>query len=180
MQFTSQLESILFVASKPLTFNALAKALGTEVPVIADAVQVLVEKCNIPTSGIHIIVSDDTVQMATNSDNAKYIESFVKDEIAGELTKAQLETFTVIAYMGPITRPEIEEIRGVNCSVILRTLMVRGLIDEKEVADKVLPAYTITTEAMRHLGITSPRELSQYESLHSHAHLTGAVIDDAE
>lgn len=94
-----------------------------------------------------------------------------KDEMAGELTKAQLETLTVVAYRSPVTRPELEQIRGVNCAVILRNLLVRGLIEEKEHATHPIPVYTLSLEAMRHLGMTSTTELPQYAELSHHAHL---------
>ena len=113
--------------------------------------------------------------MATNPDNAEVIEQFVHDEAAGELTKAQLETLTVIAYRGPITRPELEQIRGVNCALIIRNLLLRGLIVEKEDTSQLTTVHALSFEALRHLGITSPAELVDYVALHTHEHIENVL-----
>ena len=118
--------------------------------------------------------------MATNAENTDVVEGFIRDEIAGELTRAQLETLTVIAYRGPITRPELEQIRGVNCAIIVRNLLMRGLLDERDAVQKLLPVYTVSVEALRHLGVDSVRELPQYELLSQHEYLDQIGKDQSE
>lgn len=169
MTILGKIESILFVASKPLTIKKLAKALEVGEDKIEEALDVLKSKYNQSQSGIHLLFDGDMVQMATNPENVEAIDGFVKDEVAGELTKAQLETLTVVAYRGPVSRAEIEQIRGVNCAVILRNLMIRGLIDEQD--GKLMPEYVLTVEALRHLGITSVHELPDYETLSQHEYI---------
>ena len=170
-----QLESILFVASKPLSIKQLAKALGRNAGDIEEAIETLKMKFNREESGIHLFIEGDSIRMGTNPDHAETIEIFVKDEVAGELTKAQLETLTVIAYRGPITRPEIEQIRGVNCAVILRNLLMRGLIEEEQDDSQLSVVYRLSHEALSHLGITSASELSEYETLSSHEHIETVI-----
>lgn len=177
MNITQIIESILFVASKPLSIKKITDATGESIAAVEDALTVLTERYNTSESGIHILRSDDTLRMGTNPTCAQHIEQFVKDEVAGELTRAQLETLSVIAYTAPITRPEIEEIRGVNCSVILRNLMIRGLITEGASEKKVLPVYTLSMEAMRHLGIDTTEDLPEYAALHDHPHLSPTEIE---
>lgn len=167
----SQLESILFVASKSLTVQQLAKATDVSIDKIRDAVETLKAKYNHDDSGIRIFTTEDSVQMGTGPENADVIEHFMKDEVAGELTKAQLETLTVIAYRGPITRPELEQIRGVNCAVIIRNLLMRGLLEEHDNREKLMPVYIVSTEALRHLGIESVEQLPEYEALSKHEYL---------
>ena len=171
MNLVSKIESILFVASKPLAISKIAKAIEVETDKIEDSLETLKMKYNRDDSGINILTEGDRVQMSTNPNNADVLSGFIKEEISGELTKAQLETLTVVAYRGPITRPELEEIRGVNCSVILRNLMIRGLVEEKEDIEKMLPAYNISFEALRHLGVNSIDELPDYNILRDHEHL---------
>ncbi|HYE60094.1 MAG TPA: SMC-Scp complex subunit ScpB, partial [Candidatus Kapabacteria bacterium] len=113
-QLLSHIESILFVASKPLSADVIAKALGKQEGDILEAIETLKLKYNQADSGIHILEINSLFQMGTNPENSAVIEGFIRNEVAGELTKAQLETLTVIAYRGPITRPELEQIRGVN------------------------------------------------------------------
>lgn len=177
MSLLSQIESILFVASKPLSNKAVAKTLRIDISKVEDALETLKLKYNQPESGIHILFDDEAVQMATNPDNATAIDSFVKDEISGELTRPQLETLTVAAYRGPITRPELEQIRGVNCALILRNLMVRGLVEESDDAEKLMPVYSLTFEALRHLGVMSVAELPEYADLHAHEHIEQALLE---
>jgi len=175
MNVLSQIESILFVASKPLAPKVIAKALGVSVATVEDALETLKLKYNRADCGIHILFDDESVQFGTNPDNTAAIDSFVKDEVSGELTRPQLETLTVIAYRGPITRPELEQIRGVNCALILRNLMVRGLVEEGEDADKLMPVYRLSFDALRHLGVASVERLPEYNALHAHEHIEQAL-----
>lgn len=175
MDLHSQIESILFVASKPLSARQIAKALRQKTADVELALEDLKAKYNQPASGLRILHEGENYQMATNPDNSAAIDLFIKDEAAGELTKPQLETLTVIAYRGPITRPELEQIRGVNCAIILRNLLMRGLIDEHEDEKKVSPVYSLSMEAVRHLGVNSASELPDYSTLHKHEHLENAL-----
>lgn len=175
MSITSKIESILFVASKPLSVKQIAKAISAKEMDVMEALETLKMKYNQDESGIRILFSDEVVQMSTNPENSEWVDLFVKDEVSGELTKAQLETLTVIAYRGPITRPELEQIRGVNCALIIRNLLVRGLIEEKEEENKILPLYFVSLEALRHLGIDSVENLPDYETIHQHEYIENVL-----
>lgn len=168
MNLISQIESILFVASKPLKIKQIAKAVQKNESEVESALENLQTKYNVDNSGIHVLSENGVYQMSTNADNSEVVDLFIKDEVSGELTKAQLETLTVVAYRGPVTRAELEQIRGVNCAVILRNLLMRGLVEEHDSPDKILPVYNLTVEALRHLGVLSVKELPDYESLHTH------------
>jgi segregation and condensation protein B len=86
------------------------------------------------------------------------------------LTKPGLETLTIVAYRGPITKPELELIRGVNCSLILRNLLMRGLVVQQPgtEGDEVLAQYTASPEFLQYLGFTSVQQLPNFDELHSH------------
>ena len=107
-------------------------------------------------------------QLVSSPENKTVAEHFIKAELSGELTRPQLETLTVISYCGPITKPEIEQIRGVNCSLILRNLLMRGLVKESDKETNLLPSYEVTMEYLQHLGINSLSELPDYSELHNH------------
>lgn len=175
MNLQTQLEAILFVASKPLSYKSLASAAGVNLSDIESSLRLIIEKFNTPDSGIHVLESDGMVQMTTNPEEADAIEKFVEKEIKSELTRAQLETLTVIAYRGPITRPEIEQIRGVNCALILRNLMMRSLVEENTGVDDLVPSYVLSIDALRVLGLGSVRDLPEYDALHSHEYLEQAL-----
>lgn len=168
MSLTSQVESILFVASKPLAVKKISKAIGASDSAVAEALGALFLKYNQSDSGVVILQNNDEWQMVSNPDNREVAEKFLKAEVSGELTRPQLETLTVVSYCGPITKPELEQIRGVNCSLILRNLMLRDLIRESDSPRNLLSSYEVTMEYLRHLGIKSVKELPDYDILHNH------------
>lgn len=180
MNLIMQIESILFVTSKPISLREIATAIKCKEDEVKQAIEDLKAKYNHDQSGLRILVVDDKVQMATNPDNAGLVDLFIKQEAVGELTRAQLETLTVIVYRGPVTRPELEQIRGVNCALILRNLLIRGLVEEEEKADKLLPTYVLSMEAMRHLGVASVSELADYENLSKHEYVEKVLGEKKE
>lgn len=180
MSLMSQVEAILFVASKPLTPAAIAKSLQVEVETVRDALSQLADRYGDPDSGLSLVDTGAEVQLTTRAEHTEIVERYTTQEIMGELTRAQLETLTVVAYQGPITRPELETIRGVNCSIILRNLLVRGLVEEDESTDKLMTAYRVSVDALRHLGVASVTDLPDYATLHQHPHLSGnSVVEPA-
>lgn len=171
MSLISKLESILFVASKPLSVKKMASVLKTNEQEVLSALDDLRAKYNNSDSGITILNNGDEWQMVASAENKEAAENFLKAEVSGELTRPQLETLTVISYCGPITKPELEQIRGVNCSLILRNLMLRGLVKENEDSAALLPSYQVTMDYLRHLGLNSLTELPNYAELHNHPYI---------
>ena len=167
MNIKSQIESILFVASKPLTIKKIAQAIKRDLKEVEKVIEELKIKYNNDNSGIYILSNGSEVQMSSNPKNIEFVDMFVKNEINGELTKAQLETLTVIAYQGPISKPELEQIRGVNCSLILRNLLLRGLIEEKQDNKTKQIFYSVSFDFIRFLGINNLEELPNYDKLHN-------------
>lgn len=171
MSIIPSIEAILFAAGNPVSVKQLAKALQKQEPDIEEALELASKKHSEGDSGVMIIRTSDGAQMVSKAEYAPVVEAFTKDEVAGELTKAQLETLTVVAYRGPVTRPELEEIRGVNCALIIRNLLVRGLIDEGDMEGKLGRVYTLSADALRHLGINTVSELPEFDALHAHPHI---------
>ncbi len=166
MLLSATLESLLFASAKPVAFSALRKQLNVEESALTEALEDIRRRFNVDSSGIHLMEHEGQWQFVTNPASAEAVSAFLKQETAGELTRPSLETLTVIAYRGPITRPELEQIRGVNCGLILRNLMVRGLIDEQDDTARLQPVYTVSGDFLRHLGLTSVDALPDYASLH--------------
>lgn len=167
----TKLESILFVAAKPLSLKKIAKVLMVAELEVEEALVELSGKYNQPDSGIIILQNRQEWQMVSNPANREVAENFLKAEVSGELTRPQLETLTVVSYCGPITKPELEQIRGVNCSLILRNLLLRGLIKATEQESILLPKYEVTMDYLRHLNLNSLTELPNYQELHQHPYL---------
>jgi len=163
-----KLESILFISNKPLTSKQLADICGTGKAEVETILQSLKQEYDAEDKGVKIIDHDGKVQMATTPDSSEIVEKFLKQELTGEMTRPQLETLTIIAYRGPITKLDLEQIRGVNCSLILRNLMIRGLVEarlDKKISTTV---YNVTMDFVRFLGLTSVKDLPDYERLSKH------------
>lgn len=167
----TKIESLLFVSPKPVTFKSLVNFLGKEgekttIKEVEEVVGELKTQYNKEESGIQIVHSEDSVQMVTNPSVGSLIKKYLKEDVTGELTPASLEALTVIAYRSPIAKAELEQIRGVNCSLILRNLLIRGLITVEEDKEKMQSYYHVTTDLLKYLGINSVTELPDYERLH--------------
>ncbi|KKR03570.1 MAG: Segregation and condensation protein B [Parcubacteria group bacterium GW2011_GWC2_39_14] len=167
----SKIEVILFVAGKPLSIKKLAEVSGTKTKEVEAVIKVLTERYNNNESGVRLVQSGNEVQFMTSPDHAKLVRDFLKSDITGELTRPQLETLTVVAYRQPITKPELEQIRGVNCSLILRNLMMRGLVDCEESKEKLGFVYRVTHDFLKFLGIANVSELPEYEKLRTNEYL---------
>ncbi|MEK7508393.1 MAG: SMC-Scp complex subunit ScpB [Patescibacteria group bacterium] len=179
MALSSKIESVLFIAAKPLTVKKLAEFTEMEEKEISEALNVLKEKYNHQENGIQLMNNGKEWQMITNPDNSKLVKQYVQDENTGELTRPSLEALTIVAYRGPITKLELEQIRGVNCSLILRNLMIRGLIQTEEDKARVQLVYTVTLDFMRFLGLRELSELPDYEHLH-HNDLLQRLLEDTK
>lgn len=178
----AHIEACLFVATKLVSLRELAKATGVSEDEVAAAVADLIQSRNTESSGIHLIQLDGSVQLVSSPNCAEIVGKMAKDELAPELTRPSLEALTIIAYRGPVTKPEIEAIRGVNCSLILRNLLMRGLIEERDDAQRMQPVYTLSPDALRFMGLHSKEELPDYATLHANAHidkLLAAVMTEA-
>lgn len=125
----------------------------------------LVEEHKELKSGVQIIKNGSKYQMVSSPENSKLVSDFINDETTGELSRPSLETLTIIAYRGPIAKLELDRIRGVNCSLILRNLLLRGLVEVKYRKEDEEPIYSVTLDFVRFLGINDVNELPDYERL---------------
>lgn len=176
MSLESKIESLLFISNKPLSVKKIVELTQSESEKVKGALADLIKKYNAAESGVNILKNGQNYQLATGSANRKLVQEFIKDEMTGELTKPSLETLTIIAYRGPITKPEIEQIRGVNCSLILRNLMIRGLVETEENKKELKTYYRITFDFMRFLGLTDIQQLPDYEKLNKNEDLAQLLV----
>jgi len=167
----SSIEGLLLVANKELTVRRLVEILEVKKEDIIEAIEALKQKYNQKNSGIHLTINNEKIQFTTNPDNTEIIKKFLNEEEKGELTKPSLETLTIIAYRQPVSKQEIEQIRGVNCSLILRNLMIRGLVEAKEDSQKMEIYYSVTLDFLKYLGINQVSELPDFEKLNSDENL---------
>jgi len=167
MAIKNGIEAILFISARPMSVKRLAKLVEVEEAAVVEALAALAREYQEREGGLAIVQHEGEVQVVTASAEAPVIQRFIKDETTGELTKPSLEALTIIAYRGPITKVDLEKIRGVNCSLILRNLMMRGLVEQVEDPRRLVSTYTVSVDFLRFLGLTSLAALPDYERLHS-------------
>jgi len=178
------IESLLFISHKPLSVAELAKLAESDKTAVEETLKSLREDYQAKNGGIEIINIEDKYQMAASGESSEVVAKFLKTEVTGELTRPSLETLTIIAYRDPVSKAELELIRGVNCSLILRNLLMRGLIESREDKDRATTVYQITFDFLKHLGLSSVNELPDYERLNRNNNLekllqglTGGAIE---
>ena len=165
MELKSILETVLFVHGEPISEEKLAQLLKVKKEEVRQALEKLSQ--DYTGRGLELIKKDNEWCLGTNPQNAKFVEDLMKSEFNEELSRAAVETAAIIAYQGPLTRVDIEYVRGVNSSFILRSLMMRGLIERVEnPKDARSYLYRISFDFLKHLGVVRIEELPQYEELH--------------
>lgn len=162
MNLKSIVETILFVHGEPMALDKLAQITKIQKEAVLKALNEL--KKDYEGRGLAILAKDERYQLGSNPENTKYIEYLVKNEFSEELSRAAIETVAIIAYKGPLTRVEVEYVRGVNSSFTLRNLLMRGLVERIEnLKDARSYLYRVSFDFLKHLGVTQIEDLPQYE-----------------
>lgn len=186
LSLSQQIEALLFYTTEPMTAKKIAKILGKKESEVQQTFDEL--EASFTDRGIALVRNDDTVMLGTHPDAHGIIEQLRKAELGGALTRAAVETLTIVTYRNGITKSEIDYIRGVNSNFILRNLMMRGLVERTpNPADKRSPLYKPTMDTLSYLGITSVRELPDFENLqakldavHDEYVVAGEQVDEGE
>ncbi|OGG54393.1 hypothetical protein A3D62_00490 [Candidatus Kaiserbacteria bacterium RIFCSPHIGHO2_02_FULL_49_11] len=165
MNKTAQaIEAILFFKGEPVSISFLARMLKKTDVDIASAIRELKE--GLHDHGMTLMEKDDEIALRTAGDHAALIADMKKEELTRDLGKAGLETLSIILYRGPATRAEIDFIRGVNSTFILRGLLIRGLVEKiPNPKDARGFLYRPTFELLAYLGVSSVAELPQYDTV---------------
>jgi segregation and condensation protein B len=174
-ELKSIVESLLFVSTEPLTLDQLANVLGLPLfgeqfrdeQRIVSALQSLQEEYQEVGRGIQVVEVGGGYQMTTRSENAPWIKQLQTVKTAAKLSRPGLETLAIVGYRQPVTTPEIEAIRGVDCSGVLKTLLERRLIKivgRKEAVGKPM-LYGTTQEFLQYFGLRDLSELPPLRDL---------------
>ena len=174
------LEAIIYVAEEPLTAQQIAQGLGIPLDVVQADLDSLVEESRAPGHGVEIRVVAGGYKMSTKAEHHDAVRKFVKSiRPKLRLSLPALETLAVIAYKQPVTLPEIQEIRGVNASAVIHTLLNHKLVTtagRKQVIGKPM-LYKTTKEFLVHFGLN---DLSELPSMKELEELSRAVLGDGE
>lgn len=158
------IQAVLFYLAEPVSFKRLASLFEVEISSIESLVQEL--KQELSSTGLSLVIHDGEVQLVTHSESHSVIEKIRKDELTKELTKPALETLSIILYKDNVTRGDIDFIRGVNSSFILRNLLMRGLILRKPHPSNARTfIYTGSHELLAYLGVSETKDLPDFERI---------------
>lgn len=159
------IEAILFVSGEPVQLAALAQALEVTEPEISAAADELASDYDYQRRGVCLKRFGSHIQLSTRADYAPQIEKLLQPVQKQSLSQAALETLAVIAYKQPVTKLDIEAVRGVKCDYSVQSLVNKGLIVEvgrKETLGRPI-LYGTTDAFLAHFGLTSLADLPQPE-----------------
>lgn len=156
------IEGLLFYKAVPMKKSTVAKLVGIHEERLDEAITRLRER--LMGGAVSVVETDTELQLMTAPALSQFVESLRKDELKGDIGKAGIETLAIILYREPVTRAEIDRIRGVNSSFSVRALLVRGLIDRQQ-GSGGSHTYTTTPALMAHLGVERKHELPNFATI---------------
>ena len=176
-----QIEAVLFWKGEPMAIKKLAQIFNKTEEKISASLKNL--ETNLAGRGVGLVFKEDEVTLSTSKDVTEIIEKLTKEELVKDLGKAGLETLSIIIYQGPLSRAEIDYIRGVQSNFILRNLMIRGLVEKiPNPKDQRSFLYKPTFELLSYLGITKIEEMPQFAEAKAEieSYKTTAKVEEAK
>lgn len=158
------IEALLFYKAAPQNKQKLKQLFAVPEEEFSAALEALKER--LQGGATRLIETETDIQLATAPELSDFIESLRRDDLTGDIGKAGAETLAIILYREPISRAEIDRIRGVNSAFILRNLLMRGLISRESITGNGY-RFRITPALLQHLGITDKRALPHYSDFMS-------------
>ena len=174
-----KLESILFYKNEPVALADLSAWFEVTEDEVKQGLEALREA--LQGRGIVLLENESHYSLVTSPESSGLIERVVREELSKDLSSASLETLAVILYKSPVTRKEIEYIRGVNVSFSLRNLLLRGLIEKiSSKLDERIYLYTPSVDALKYLGITRVEDLPGYSEIVREINSRSATTESVE
>jgi len=156
----AQIEAILFFKGEPITKKKLSELLGTSLEDIESGVNSLGEALR--DRGLVLLRETESIALGTSALASDIIEKVTKEELLRELGKAGLETLSIILYRKEVAKREIDHIRGVNSSFVIRNLLVRGLVERVEKDGLRGFSYKPTIQLLSFMGLSCIEDLPEY------------------
>jgi segregation and condensation protein B len=152
------IEAVLFYKATPQKKAALQKLFDVSDEALAIALEQL--KHRLEFGAVRLLETDTEISLSTAPELSEFIETMRKGELKGDIGKAGAETLAIILYKEPVSRAEIDRVRGVNSSFILRNLLVKGLITREAAGNSY--HFRISPALLQHLGVSAKSELSRF------------------
>lgn len=164
METEKQIEAVLFWRGEPMTLPELCRALKLPSVEVKKGLDLLKQK--LEGRGLCLVQNEDEIALVTTPETHELIERLRKEELSRELGKAALETLSIVLYKGKASRRDIEYIRGVNSTAILRSLLIRGLIERRpSETDERIFLYHPTVELVSMLGVANVEDLPEFAAV---------------
>ncbi len=163
-EMASAVEALLFASAEPLTLNDLRRALAIRLATLERVLEQLGRALAEGKRGLRLQRHGDIARLVTAPETALYVDKMRGQQATQKLSDAALETLALIAYRQPVTRPQIEAIRGVDCTGVMNTLLARNLVTEVGRLDTVGHPilYGTTLAFLQHFGLERPDQLPKY------------------
>jgi len=159
MQLDVLIEALLFYKAAPQSKQKLIKLFAVSEEEFAAALKTLKQRQF--HGAIRLVETETEIQLATAPELSEFVETLRKSDLTGDIGKAGAETLAIVLYRGPISRAEIDRIRGVNSSFILRNLIPRGLVSRETITGNGY-RFRTTPALLQHLGIAHKQELPRF------------------
>ncbi len=157
----SHIEAVLFLKGEPMNAAELAKIFEVKEKEVEEAIDLLREKLS--GRGVCLMEKDDSIMLATSPESSVFTKTLIEEEFDSQPGKAALETLSVIVYRGSVTRADIDYIRGVNSSFILRNLLIRGFVERTQnPRDNRSFIYKPSFYLLQYLGARNINDLPEY------------------
>jgi len=161
MELDLHIEGLLFYKASPQKKSSLMKLFGVDEGEFAAALDRVRSK--LESGATRLLETETEIQLVTAPELSDFIDTLRRDELSGDIGKAGAETLAIVLYKEPVSRAEIDRIRGVNSAFILRNLMTRGLI-ARESAGKSF-VFRISPALLEQLGVTNKQELPEFGTI---------------
>jgi len=163
-ELTARLEALLFIYGESLAVRKIAGILNISEAETENAIAALDSELKQENRGLFLIRDQEKVQLSTKPTFGGLLDNIVKEEFKESLSPASLETLSIVLYANPISRAEIDFIRGVNSTFILRSLLIRGLVDRESDPERSnVYLYKPSFELLKYLGISKTEDLPEYQ-----------------
>lgn len=177
MEIEKKIEAILFFKGEPISLKKLEDILKVSKEEIILAISNL--KNNLQNRGIVLIENNNEIALGTAPELSKLILDLQKEELNRDLSKASLETLSIILYKNGVSRAEIDYIRGVNSSFTLRALSIRGLIEKTlDPKDNRRFIYKPSFELLSYMGVKSIEELPDYNEVNNGIEIAAKSLEE--
>lgn len=163
MDTAQKIEALLFYRAEPVSIKTMSTLLGEGEDAIHNGLHDL--RTALSGRGLVLVENDEKFSLGTHPELSNLIEELVREDLHKDLGKAGRETLAIIVYRGPLTKSDIDYIRGVNSHFILRNLSIRGLVEKVPNPKNTRSfLYKPSTQLLEYLGVSSLEEMPEYTS----------------